>query len=67
MIALRWVLRGQPRRGGEEGLPLSRRLIRYVKVEGPETVRAQGGSCTERRGVVISMTGGVEGVESGRK
>ena len=25
----------------------------------------EGGSCTERRGVVISMTGGVEGAERG--
>jgi len=26
----------------------------------------EGGSCTERRGVVISMTGGVEGAERER-
>ena len=30
-------------------------------------VQGKEGSCTERRGVVISITGGVEGAEHGRK
>ena len=32
-----------------------------------EKIGGEGGSCTERRGVVISMTGGVGGVERVRK
>jgi len=34
-----------------------------VKLEKREEIRGEGGSCTERYGVVISMTGGVEGAE----
>jgi len=34
-----------------------------VKPERQGKLGGEGGSCTERRGVVISMTGGVEGAE----
>ena len=51
------------RRGGEGGLLSRRRSIRYVKPEGQEKIEGEGRSCTERRGVVISMIGGVEGAE----
>ena len=51
------------RRGGEEGLLSRRRSVRDAKPEGQEEIGGEGGSCTERRGVVISMTGGVEGAE----
>jgi len=50
-------------RGGEEGLPSRRRVITDANPEGQEKKGGEWGSCTERRGVVNSMTGGVEGAE----
>ena len=36
-----------------------------MKPDKREEVGGEGGSCTDRHGVVISMTGGVEGAEHG--
>ena len=41
--------------------------MRDAKPDKRRRKRGEGGSCTERRGVVIAMTGGVEGAERGRK
>jgi len=54
------------RRGGREGHPSRRWGIRDAKPEGQGELGVCGGSCTERRGVVISMTGGVEGADRER-
>ena len=46
-----------------EGLPSWRWGFRDAKPEGKVELGGEGGSCTERRGVVISMTGGGEGAK----
>ena len=55
--------REPPRKAEGGGHPSRRRGIRDAKPERQEKLGGEGGSCTERRGVVISMTGGVEGAE----
>jgi len=42
-------------------------MVRDAKPERGAEIGDSGGSCTERRGVVISMTGGVEGAEGEKK
>jgi len=42
-------------------------MVRDAKPERGAEIGDSGGSCTERRGVVISMTGGVEGAEREKK
>jgi len=56
-----------PRRVGEGDRPSRGQGIRDAKPQGQETLGGWGASCTERREVGISMTGGVEGAERGRK
>ena len=51
------------KRGEGGGLPSRRWGIRDTKPDGQVKLGREGGSCTEGRGVVISMTGGVEGPE----
>jgi len=41
--------------------------MRDEKPEEREKIGGMGESCSERRGVVISMTGGVEGAERGAR
>jgi len=48
-------------RGGKSSIVRTRDQGREARRE--EEIVGEGGSCTERRGVVISMTGGVEGAE----
>jgi len=60
------VPRWSSKRGGEGDLPSWRWWARDAKPGRQVELGGEGGSCTEGRGVVISMTGGVEGAERGR-
>jgi len=60
-----WTSSSKP--GGEGGPPSRRWGVRDAKPERQVKLGGEGGSCTEGRGVVISMTGGVEGAECGAR
>jgi len=58
---LEGVLEESLQEGREGGLPYWRQGIRDPNPEKRDKIGGEGGSCPERRGVVISITGGVEG------